>query len=135
MPKIIDQEKTLLSLEKYIDATDIPYVEEFCHKAHISRNYIYNHDIYSDTIKDLLCKQEANLVRFALDGKIDKVFAIWCLKHLGWKDSTHFDVDKKETKTVNVNIRKEYGLSDAEGEALAEELLKRRSIQSKTSPN
>lgn len=73
-------------LEKYIEETDIPIVAEFAYKNNIPRQYLYELEEISDTIKRLIDKKEAQLERLALKGEIDKTMAVFSLKQLGWKD-------------------------------------------------
>ena len=73
-----------LLLEKYVDDTEIPIVAEFAYLNNVSRKILYEN--YSDTIKKLICKKEAQLERLALTRKIDKTMAIFSLKQLGWRD-------------------------------------------------
>lgn len=66
--------------------TPIPILKEFCYQNDIPSNHIYDHKEFTESIKTLIDKKEAQLEREALSGKIDKTMAIFSLKQLGWSD-------------------------------------------------
>lgn len=86
----------------YIDTTDIPIVAEFAYKNNVRRQFLYENDILSDTIKRLIDKKEANLERQGLENKINHTMAIFSLKQLGWKDRQEIDnnVNLKADKSI-----------------------------------
>ena len=91
-------EKIRVKLEKYIKATPIPIVVEFAYKNNVRRQFLYECEALSDTVKKLIEKKEAQLERLGLAKKIDKTMAIFSLKQLGWRDmpevSPGFDANK-----------------------------------------
>lgn len=79
-------------LEEYIAKNDIPIVAEFAYKHGLYKQFFYDHEEFSDLIKIAVTKKEANLERKALEGKIDKVMAMFSLKQLGWSDKQDVNV-------------------------------------------
>lgn len=86
--------------QKMIDYTakeEIPIVAEFAYLNGIPRQYLYEIEELTDTIKLLVSKKEANLERKAIKGECPPAFAIFSLKQLGWKDKSEVEqtiVDK-----------------------------------------
>ena len=80
------------AMETYTDVTPIPIIAEFAYMNKVPRQTLYQfaeeNDEFSDTIKELIDKKEANLERMALNKEIEKTMAIFSLKQLGWKDKT-----------------------------------------------
>ena len=76
----------LESLNAYLDETEIPILKEWCYKNRVPSNHVYDFDEFSESIKVLIDKKEANLERYALAGDVDKTMAIFSLKQLGWSD-------------------------------------------------
>ncbi|MDI6788427.1 MAG: hypothetical protein QME51_08660, partial [Planctomycetota bacterium] len=107
MPKVIDKEKTLIALEKYIKTTDIPILAEFCYRNYISDDFLQDHpQVFGGAIKNLKMKKQTKLERYALEGKIEKTMAIFSLKQMGWRDNHEARQD--------INIKIDWGtiLSD-----------------------
>ena len=78
------------SLEKYIDNADVPILKEFAYTNHISSQRLYefekmNHE-FSEAIKRLRDKKEAQLEKLGLLNILNSTMAIFSLKQLGWKD-------------------------------------------------
>ena len=81
------------AMEEYIDKTDIPIVAEFAYKNNIRRQTLYEIDGFSDTLKKLTEKKEAQLEKMGLYGEVEKTMAIFSLKQLGWRDKPKDDED------------------------------------------
>ena len=88
-------------LEIYIDDNTIPIISEFCYQNNIRKQRLYEKEEFSDSIKRLIEKKEANLEKGMLFGKINVTGAIFSLKQLGWKDKSEVDFN---SKNVNFNI-------------------------------
>ncbi|MFA5378478.1 MAG: terminase small subunit [Dehalococcoidia bacterium] len=77
-------------LEKYIDETDVPIIKEFAHTNHISSQRLYEfektNEEFSEAIKRLRDKKEAQLEKLGLLNVINPTMAIFSLKQMGWKD-------------------------------------------------
>ena len=78
-----------IKFERYIKETTIPIVCEFAYKNNMSKQQLYEHDEFADSIKKCITKKEANLERGALTGQINHGMAIFSLKQLGWKDQNN----------------------------------------------
>ena len=92
------------AIEQYIEITDIPILAEFAYQNKIPRQTLYvfaeGNEQFSDTIKEMIDKKEAQLERMCLNGKIDKTMAVFSLKQLGWKDKT----ETEHSGSVGINI-------------------------------
>ena len=73
-------------IDEYTDSVDIPILAEFCYQNDIRKQTLYEHAEFSDSIKALIEKKEAQLERKALNKEIDHTMAIFSLKQLGWTD-------------------------------------------------
>ena len=77
-------------LEGYIDKTDVPILKEFAHTSHISSQRLYEfekeNEEFSEAIKRLRDKKEAQLEKLGLLNVINPTMAIFSLKQMGWKD-------------------------------------------------
>jgi len=94
-------------VKRYTSETDIPIVAEFAYQNGILRQTLYEHEGFSDAIKGLIAKKEANLERLALEGTVDKSMAIFSLKQLGWSD-------KREIEHFGTVVERVYRLTDAD---------------------
>ena len=83
--------KIVKKIEAYTDAEDIPVLKEFCYKNHILKQTLYEHEGFSDSIKRLIDKKEAQLEIKALKGKVAASIAIFSLKQLGWTDKKEIE--------------------------------------------
>ncbi len=97
-------EKLNKELKLYIKNTDIPIIAEFAYIHHIRRQLLYENEILSDTIKNLIDKKEFQLERKALENDIDKTMAIFSLKQLGWRDKQEIE----HSGNMEINIGKEF---------------------------
>lgn len=95
-------EQILINLDLYIANTDIPIVAEFAYQNRIPRQYLYEIEELTDTIKRLIDKKEANLERMGLENKINQTMAIFSLKQLGWKDKKEIE-HSGQIKTINID--------------------------------
>ena len=95
-------EEILISLDTYIAQTDIPIVAEFAYQYEVRRQALYEYEEFSDTLKRLIDKKEAQLERKALDREIDHTMAIFSLKQLGWRDKKEIE-HSGEIKTINID--------------------------------
>lgn len=77
-------------VEKYIESQDIPILKEVCYQNRWNYKYIYElaekNPEFSESIKRLIDKKEAQIERLALRGEVQQTMAIFSLKQLGWKD-------------------------------------------------
>jgi hypothetical protein len=77
-------------LEGYIDETDVPILKEFAHMSHISSQRLYDfekvNEEFSEAIKRLRDKKEAQLEKLGLLNVLNPTMAIFSLKQMGWKD-------------------------------------------------
>ena len=74
------------AIKAYTDNVTVPIISEFCYKNDIRKQRLYEDDRFSDSIKRLIEKKEANLEKLALAGKVNTTMAIFSLKQLGWTD-------------------------------------------------
>lgn len=107
-------------IEEYIEETDIPILSEFCHKNDIRKQRISEFekesDKFSDTIKRLHEKEEAQLWRLGFLNIINQSFGIFRLKQKPFCYSDKQQLEHTGTMNVN-NSYKE--MSDEELEHLA----------------
>jgi predicted CopG family antitoxin len=101
--------EALSALKKYIEETEIPIIAEFAFNYNIRRQLLYELPEFSDTIKALIEKKEANLERGALTGKINVTMAIFSLKQNGWRDKQEIEhgLNKETSKTFADWIKEE----------------------------
>lgn len=105
-PKTIDVDDVIKELDKYIENTNDPLIPEFCASYRdkgISKSYLYElsekNEELANSIKRLVTKQEAAIVRNTVEGKNNPIFSIFRLKQkqFGWSD-------KMEVEQTNINI-------------------------------
>ena len=94
------------ALKEYIENTDIPIVAEFAYMNHIRRALLYENEILSYTIKELINKKEAQLERMALENDVDKTMAIFSLKQLGWRDKQDIVLESDNKLDITVEYVK-----------------------------
>lgn len=85
----------LKSIKKYIQDTELPILKEWCYQNDISSTYIYEIEEFSEPIKKLLDKKEAQLERLGQENKINPTMAVFSLKQLGWKDRQEIETTGK----------------------------------------
>ncbi len=82
-------------LNKYIDDTELPMIQEFCYKNYYDRSTLYkmakNNEDLHHAIKRCVTKAEFEAGTGAMCGKYNATATIFFLKQLGW-------TDKVETK-------------------------------------
>lgn len=97
--------------EEYIDHTDDPIIVGFCaeyKKYRVNKDYISDHDEFTELRKSAIEKQEAYLVRNATRNKINPTVAIFRLKQPqhGYKDRVDSDItsggDKLQMPTIRI---------------------------------
>ena len=88
----------LNAMNEYIEATDIPILKEFCYTNDIPSNHIYDYKEFSESIKRLIDKKEAQLEKQALKNEVNCTMAVFSLKQLGW-------TDKQVIEQTNTNIK------------------------------
>ncbi len=97
-------EEIISKIENYIDETEIPIVVEFCYKNNIRKQRLYDIPEFSDCIKRLINKKEAQLERLGLEK--NNTMAIFSLKQLGWRDTQEiqhsFNPEKAKEEIQNI---------------------------------
>lgn len=105
-PKVYTDEYISEIVDKiicYTEETEIPIIVEFCYKNNIRKQALYDYEGFSDSIKALIEKKEAQLERKALNKEIDHTMAIFSLKQLGWTDKSEVEHSGKvEGITINI---------------------------------
>lgn len=96
-------------IEQYTEETEIPILAEFCYKNNIYKQLLYDMPEFSDAIKKLISKKEAQLERKALSGEVNVATAIFSLKQLGWRDKQEIEhgLNKETSKTFADWIKEE----------------------------
>jgi hypothetical protein len=99
----------IVLIEQYTEETEIPILAEFCYKNNIYKQLLYDMPEFSDSIKKLISKKEAQLERKALTGEVNVTTAIFSLKQLGWRDKQEIEhgLNKETTKTFADWIKEE----------------------------
>lgn len=90
-------QEMIKTVEQYTASTDLPILKELCYKQHWSYDYIMElkrkHEDLSQSIKELLCKKEAQLERMGLMNKANTKMAMFSLKQLGWRERVEIQAD------------------------------------------
>ena len=98
-------------INAYIKSEEIPIVAEFAYKNNVRRQALYEYSEFSDTIKKLIAKKEANLEKLALVGAINPTMAIFSLKQLGWSDRRDLNIaatiNKTDRKIIEINYKED----------------------------
>ena len=88
-------ENIRLDMEKYTERENIPIVAEFAYKHNVPRQTLYvfaeQDSKFSDAIKRLVAKKEAQLEKLGLLNAINSSMAIFSLKQLGWRDKQEME--------------------------------------------
>ncbi len=85
-PRHYDRVALAISLEKYINDTEIPILAEFAYQNNVLRETLYDMPELSTLIKRCMTKKESQLERKTLAGETNTPMAIFSLKQLGWSD-------------------------------------------------
>ena len=88
--KIVDVKR---QIDEYTEKTALPIVAEFCYTYDIRKQRLYEREEFSDSLKRLIEKKEAQLEKLALSGKAPPAMCIFSLKQLGWRDRHDFEVN------------------------------------------
>ena len=101
-------EEIKIMLEDYIEDEEVivPIVAEFAYKNKIRRQSLYEHEEFSDTLKRLKDKKEAQLEYLGLFNVVNTTMAIFSLKQLGWSD--------KMQMTSDITINSEFDFVDVD---------------------
>lgn len=108
--RIYDAEVLAEQLDKYIDKSEDPMIEEFCLINKIAKDTIYRLakecSTLSDSIKKCSIKQEVRTVRKAEAGEINATFAIFKLKQkrFGWTDKQEIETSGETTVNNRVDL-------------------------------
>jgi hypothetical protein len=60
---------------------------EFCAKNNIRRQRLYEVEYFSDALKRLMEKKEAEIELGGLRGKYNATMCVFALKQMGWRDN------------------------------------------------
>lgn len=117
------------NMEDYIKVTDIPIVAEFAYQNDVPRQTLYDfassNEAFSDTIKRLIDKKEAQLEKLATLNAVNPTMAIFSLKQLGWKDKQQTELTGKEGGPIETTNKLDLSaLTDEELESL-ERIIKK----------
>ena len=109
-PKIYKSEVIAENLEKYVEESNDPIIEEFCYLNKICKETIYRHakecERLANAIKRCHIKQEVLTVRKAEAGEINATFAIFKLKQkrFGWTDKQEIETSGETTINNRVDL-------------------------------
>ena len=109
-PKIYKSEVIAENLEKYVEESNDPIIEEFCYLNKICKETIYRHakecERLANAIKRCHIKQEVLTVRKAEAGEINATFAIFKLKQkrFGWTDKQEIETSGETTVNNRVDL-------------------------------
>ena len=81
----------IIALNEYTKKTDIPILKEFCYQNDIPSNHIYDYKEFSESIRLLINKKEAQLERLGLKGETNPTLTVFSLKQLGWRDKQEIE--------------------------------------------
>jgi hypothetical protein len=85
-PPRSDRPELLAKLNEYIDAHDIPVLQQFCYQHDILHRQLYDWPELASAVERARNKKEGNLEIKTLFGEINARVAIFSLKQLGWTD-------------------------------------------------
>jgi hypothetical protein len=105
-PKVFNVDDIIVALDAYVDETNDPIIPEFTSRYGINKSHLHelsaNNPALADSIKRLVEKQEAAIVRNVVEGKSNPIFAIFRLKQKchGWSDKTEVETTVKQDITM-----------------------------------